>query len=154
MGNRSENGRPAILRGYLQTRIGGAPTSEGTGPIEGERFTLALVYPSNRVSDCRDTILNDPLLSGVPRISHQIRSTVADHLRYNPTAEVLVTGHSLGGALAILCFLDLYEFLGASATGSNGNNVSFAPLHLFGAPRVGNAAFAEFAASRGVPIYR
>lgn len=72
---------------------------------------------------------------------------MAAHLRHNPTAEVLITGHSLGGALATLCFLDLRVFLGE-------NTVSFAPLYLYGSPRVGNAAFATYSASHGVPIFR
>ena len=32
--------------------------------------------------------------------------------------------------------------------------MSFAPLYIYGAPRVGNAAFATYSASRGVPIFR
>lgn len=75
-----------------------------------------------------------------------MRATVAEHLRYNPTARVLITGHSLGGALATLCFLDLMDVLG--------DDVAFAPLYVFGTPRVGNAPFATYTASRGVPIYR
>lgn len=76
----------------------------------------------------------------------QIRAAVASHLRHNPTADVLITGHSLGGALATLCFLDLRETLGVG--------VSFAPLYIYGSPRVGNSAFATYSASRGVPVFR
>lgn len=82
----------------------------------------------------------------VPIPSSQIRAAVAGHLQHSPTAEILITGHSLGGALATLCFLDLEATLGAE--------VSFAPLYIYGAPRVGNAAFATYSASRGVPIFR
>lgn len=93
-----------------------------------------------------------------------MRAAVINHLRYNPTAEVLITGHSLGGALATLCLLDLHELLlgrveGAAASAATADDiitptVSFAPLYIFGAPRVGNAAFATYSASLGVPIYR
>ena len=76
----------------------------------------------------------------------KIRAAVAGHLQHNPAAEIMITGHSLGGALATLCFLDLERTLGVK--------VSFAPLYIYGAPRVGNAAFAAYSASRGVPIFR
>lgn len=76
----------------------------------------------------------------------QIRASVASHLQHNPTAEILITGHSLGGALATLCFLDLQESLSPKEL--------FAPLYIFGSPRVGNSAFATYSASRGVPIFR
>ena len=78
--------------------------------------------------------------------NRQIRGTVALHLRRNPTADVLITGHSLGGALATLCLLDLRLTLDAK--------LSFAPLYIYGAPRVGNAPFATYSASVGVPIFR
>lgn len=57
----------------------------------------------------------------------QVRAAVAKHLRHNPDAEILITGHSLGGALATLCFLDLQLTLGG---------VPVAPVYIFGAPRV------------------
>lgn len=57
----------------------------------------------------------------------QIRGEVSKHLRHNPDAEILITGHSLGGALATLCFLDLQLTLGL---------VPFAPVYIYGAPRV------------------
>jgi triacylglycerol lipase len=53
----------------------------------------------------------------------------------HPEAEILFTGHSLGGALAAL------------AAGRYHGNIS---LHTFGCPRVGNAAFCE-AVSAAVP---
>ena len=70
----------------------------------------------------------------------KIRAAVAGHLQHNPAAEIMITGHSLGGALATLCFLDLERTLGVK--------VPFAPLYIYGAPRVGNAAFAAYC--RGV----
>lgn len=76
----------------------------------------------------------------------QIHSTVDAHLRDNPTATVLLTGHSLGGALAILCMLDLRLTFGS--------RISFEPLYTYGIPRVGNADFAKYCASTEVPIFR
>jgi triacylglycerol lipase len=51
---------------------------------------------------------------------------------------ILLTGHSLGGALATLFFGDFQA-----------NNISNVILYTFGAPRVGNVAFAEWITSLG-----
>ncbi|KAK7201290.1 lipase [Novymonas esmeraldas] len=58
----------------------------------------------------------------------------------SPTYQVLVTGHSLGGALALLAAVDLQLHL---------NSLTTSPKHLalytFGAPRVGNSHFTKWA---------
>ena len=56
---------------------------------------------------------------------------------------ILVTGHSMGGALALLCALELRV---AAATDSAFGS-QFGPMHLytFGAPGVGNEAFVRHA---------
>ncbi|KAF6250498.1 hypothetical protein COO60DRAFT_1705829 [Scenedesmus sp. NREL 46B-D3] len=51
--------------------------------------------------------------------------------------DVYVTGHSLGGALATLCAYDLAGRRGASAAGKRVH------MYTYGAPRVGNKAFAD-----------
>ena len=53
----------------------------------------------------------------------------------HPTASFLVTGHSLGGALATIAAVDLKVALGIT------NPLS---LYTFGQPRVGNAAFSDY----------
>ncbi|KAG5481967.1 hypothetical protein LSCM1_05683 [Leishmania martiniquensis] len=69
------------------------------------------------------------------------RSALLQLIRANPTYEVLVTGHSLGGALAVLAAADLQVQL---------NNLGGSPrykpvsLYTFGAPRVGNSAFSRW----------
>lgn len=61
-------------------------------------------------------------------VVRQVRGLVALH----PDAKIFVTGHSLGGALATLCALE-FKRLGLDPDG----------VFTFGAPRVGNKAFAE-----------
>jgi triacylglycerol lipase len=51
-------------------------------------------------------------------------------LDVNSRAKIYVTGHSLGGALAILCALELYR-----------QKLPIAGVYTFGQPRVGNALF-------------
>ncbi|PNH07480.1 hypothetical protein TSOC_006061 [Tetrabaena socialis] len=54
----------------------------------------------------------------------------------HPHGKVLVTGHSLGGAHATLCTLDIIRELGAALPY---NHIT---CYTFGAPRIGNHAFA------------
>jgi triacylglycerol lipase len=63
-----------------------------------------------------------------------IHAKVERHKRDYPEGCVIVTGHSLGGALATLCALDiLYNFFG--------ENLQKVKCLTYGAPRVGNNAF-------------
>lgn len=61
-------------------------------------------------------------------------------------AKIVVTGHSLGGALATLSALELTVTL----------NIAFDRLilHNFGAPRVGNAKFANYLKTKIITSYR
>lgn len=60
--------------------------------------------------------------------------SVVDKLRaLHRDAKLIVTGHSLGGAMAVLCALDLKELHG---------KIDY--LYTFGQPRVGNQKFANF----------
>ncbi|KAK7197888.1 lipase [Novymonas esmeraldas] len=71
----------------------------------------------------------------------QVNMAVMRLIGLLPGYQVLVTGHSLGGAMAMLAAVDLQEQF----------NKMWAPqqpvvLYTFGAPRVGNPAFAKWAA--------
>lgn len=50
-----------------------------------------------------------------------------------PSAKIIVSGHSLGGALAVLCALDLHRTY---------NKVD--RLTTIGQPRIGNSEFANY----------
>jgi triacylglycerol lipase len=63
-----------------------------------------------------------------------VRDEIHDHIRNSGAKLYRVTGHSLGGALATLCAVDLqYNFGSRMAV----------EAYTFGSPRVGNDAFAE-----------
>eukprot|EP00163_Fabomonas_tropica_P014737 TRINITY_DN267_c0_g1_i11.p1 TRINITY_DN267_c0_g1~~TRINITY_DN267_c0_g1_i11.p1 ORF type:complete len:162 (-),score=36.01 TRINITY_DN267_c0_g1_i11:124-609(-) len=64
-----------------------------------------------------------------------VQSTVKSLLSKYPTAKVSVFGHSLGGAMATLCALDLVVNAKISRMGVT---------YTVGQPRVGNQAFASF----------
>ena len=66
-------------------------------------------------------------------LSTQVMPEVKKLLQQHPSYSVWVTGHSLGGALATLCALDLQTDLHINAT-----------VYTYGSPRVGNVAFAQY----------
>lgn len=65
-------------------------------------------------------------------IDADLVGSVRGLLALHPTAQIFITGHSLGGALAILCALEFAR-----------QQLPVAGVFTFGQPRVGNAAFAE-----------
>jgi triacylglycerol lipase len=70
--------------------------------------------------------------SGFTEAYRSIGSQVCDFLREYQAERVIITGHSLGGALATLC-ADVVADLG----------VDIAGVYTFGSPRVGNRTFAR-----------
>jgi predicted lipase len=68
----------------------------------------------------------------------EIRGDIHDLYQKNPKNIVLITGHSLGGALATLCAVDMqYNFQNEETT----NMITTLQCITFGSPRVGNGAF-------------
>ena len=62
-----------------------------------------------------------------------VRDQIHAYLRSHPVTNVTVTGHSLGGALATLCAVDVqYNF-----------STIAIELYTFGSPRVGNGGFRD-----------
>lgn len=66
-------------------------------------------------------------------LASQVLSAVKSAVAANPGYSVILTGHSLGGALASL---------GTAALGANG--VKIAATYTFGEPRNGNTAFGNY----------
>jgi predicted lipase len=74
-----------------------------------------------------------------------VREQIHNYLRSHAAASVTVTGHSLGGALATLCAVDVqYNFSSQFAI----------DIYTFGAPRVGNQGFRESFNRRVPASYR
>lgn len=64
-----------------------------------------------------------------------VRQHIHEYLQTHDVNGVIVTGHSLGGALATLCGVDVeYNFR---------DRVNSISVYTFGAPRVGNAGFRD-----------
>ncbi|KAI7854479.1 Alpha/Beta hydrolase protein [Circinella umbellata] len=76
-------------------------------------------------------------------VQKQLTAIIDNQLQIHPDYTVAVTGHSLGGALALLNALDLHE-----------RGIKNVELITFGQPRVGNKQFAEYVVSTGIPYKR
>jgi hypothetical protein len=66
-------------------------------------------------------------------VADKLLAALADLRTQNPGYATVITGHSLGGALATLAFTDL-----------RANNIPLKTAYTLGAPRVGNPAYADF----------
>lgn len=73
-----------------------------------------------------------------------ILTTVLDHLAADPKARLVVTGHSLGAALAVLCVMELYYLYDIPASA----------LYTYGLPRVGNDMFVKHFVRINQPSWR
>ncbi len=75
-----------------------------------------------------------------------VRDAIHRYLRQHPGARVTVTGHSLGGAVATLCAVDVqYNF---------GGQLAELEVYTFGSPRVGNKGFQKSFHQRVPRSYR
>lgn len=88
-------------------------------------------------SRCPDCMVHTGFVGYLKSISSGINGCVAKLAAKYPTADLFVTGHSLGAAVATLSVIELSEIVPAS-------KITFMN---FGSPRVGNQAFAEYFAS-------
>ncbi|KAL6072124.1 Phospholipase A(1) DAD1, chloroplastic [Balamuthia mandrillaris] len=95
-------------------------------------------YPNNSCSSGQPCMVHRGFFESYDSVKTQARSTVGALASTYPNARILVTGHSLGGALATLCAVDLVAY----GVVTDPSRVS---LYTFGAPRVGNKEFAAWA---------
>lgn len=102
--------------------------------IEAVRSTYSL---------CSGCSVHSGFYSGYNLVASAVKNSVQNLKAKYRTARLIVTGHSLGGALAILCTADLKNIFG---------NVDL--TYTFGQPRVGNQAFASWFQSTHPNIYR
>lgn len=72
-------------------------------------------------------------LAAYAAVATQLTSKVKEILAAHPTAALLATGHSLGGALAMIAALELKRLY----------NPSSVEIHSYGAPRIGNIHLAK-----------
>lgn len=76
-------------------------------------------------------------------VSSSVKAQLTTLVSKYRNAPIYVTGHSLGGAIAIVAALDIHS--------TYGNSIK---LYTFGEPRVGNGAFASFVNSQIPDTFR
>ncbi|EGD73651.1 hypothetical protein PTSG_05361 [Salpingoeca rosetta] len=100
---------------------------------EWEDMDAAKVTPEFK-SQPPDVLVHQGFLLGYESIRKELMNAITKKTKKYPTYEVLVTGHSLGGALATLCTVDIATLLQSVTV----------HMYTFGQPRVGNFDFVEF----------
>lgn len=88
-------------------------------------------WPLNGDNDCK---VHTGFLDSYLDVQEIVRTAVSELLETNPKAKIVVTGHSLGGALSEICAADLKSYLAPDA------NIELVTFH---APRVGNVNFSN-----------
>ncbi len=91
--------------------------------------TTRTSYPA-----CKDCSVHAGFYSGYLMVQKYVNAEVSDLLAKYPKARIMVTGHSLGGALAILAAMDLHTALSHQEM----------EIYTFGQPRVGNYEFVKY----------
>lgn len=107
----------------------------GTNGGNFKNWLTNLVYYRVQYDSVPDTQVHSGFYSAYSSISYYVIKALTDQLAKHPGARLLVTGHSMGGALALFAALDIVKKLKPS-------NME---LYTFGSPRVGNQAFTDFA---------
>ena len=94
-------------------------------------------------SGCNGCEVHVGFLEDYRVIEEKVNSKVAELIKEHPSATILATGHSLGGALSAIGGLRLRQKFNKQVD-----------VHNFGCPRVGNAAMAQYISSRTNSLYR
>ncbi|KAG1452083.1 hypothetical protein G6F56_007914 [Rhizopus delemar] len=86
--------------------------------------------------------------SSVKEVINSYYPKIQSEIKANPDYKVVVTGHSLGGAQALLAGVDLLQRDSSKFTSKN------VKIYTIGQPRVGNKKFAQYVDSTGIDIHR
>lgn len=104
-------------------------------------LTTTLVPYTNLASAPPNAMVHEGFYDSYNSMRSALLSNFAALFMQYPTYSILFTGHSMGGANAVLAALDITDMLAAvSAT----NDVV---LYTYGQPRLGNPTFAQYASN-------
>jgi len=106
-----------------------------------EDLSVGLKREYNKCKGCE---IDDGFAKAHDAIQDQVFNSVDSMFQSYPAANLLITGHSLGGALAVLTAVDM---------ALKYNNVSIS-LYTYGCPRVGNEQFADYFDGMKITSYR
>jgi len=85
-------------------------------------------------SNCKKCSVHEGFYNAYESVQEQVRAAIKSLSQTHPTAKIIITGHSLGAALAVIAFVDVID-----------NNIAVpSQIYTFGQPRVGNKYFSSW----------
>lgn len=125
--------------GYLTSQKEIVVAFRGSTSIEDWITNLDAVRRTYTGVGCSGCSVHNGFLEAQQLVAKEINAEVSRLLKLYPSYKVVVTGHSLGGAMGILQALDL---LGATQPAvTSGGNLR---LYTYGQPRVGEVDFSAY----------
>ncbi|KAI9252125.1 lipase [Sporodiniella umbellata] len=106
-----------------------------------------IVFNFSNYKPVRGAKVHAGFLSSYEQVVNDYFPVMQEQLTAYPGYQVIVSGHSLGGAQALLAGMDLYQ----RESRLSPKNLS---IYTIGGPRVGNPTFAYYVESTGIPFYR
>ncbi|GAN03531.1 alpha/beta-hydrolase [Mucor ambiguus] len=113
--------------------------------VKGARVHKGKCISYRRLSD--ELTLKLGFLASYNEIISSYFPAIQEQLTAFPNYNIIITGHSLGGAQAVLAGMDLYQ---------RDHRISSKNLKIFsnGMPRIGSPEFAYYVDSTKIPLYR
>ncbi|KAI9275492.1 hypothetical protein BDA99DRAFT_430680 [Phascolomyces articulosus] len=138
----STDSNAMILRGDQQKQI--------IVVFRGKVYRLIIDAIFNHVDYplVKGTRVHNGFLQSYDAVRDDILQVLNDQVSQFPDYKVAVTGHSLGGSMAVLCAVDLFN------TDSTRYGVDKLLLYTQGQPRVGDKPFAEYVFGTGISHQR
>lgn len=113
------------------------------GSVDTKSWIADLDAPQMAYPKCSGCMVHVGFYKAYQEVSAEIKAQVQKILNKYRTAQIYVTGHSLGGAMAVVASLDLKSTFG-----------KLNQFYTYGQPRVGNQPFADYFASQITEGYR
>lgn len=120
----------------------------GTDAVSKKNWIEDFDFPLIPYVHCKSCMVHNGFYLTMLSVIGQIKEAISLYQSIHKDAKISVTGHSLGAALACLTIAEL------SADDSFKSSMITTGHYIFGSPRVGNHAFAEWFASTASLTYR
>lgn len=147
-----------VVGWYKDSEIGGNTVLvafRGTEPSDFRHWiidfdgTRVPLFPVNQSSPLHhsvrhsDVYVHHGFLTAYTELKDGVRAAIKEALAASRAKQILVTGHSLGGAIATICSLDLQYDIGALEESQVEDLIGHAGviLYTFGSPRLANLNF-------------
>lgn len=111
----------------------------GTNGADLENWITNIKALSSPYPGVANAEVHSGFLQAYNDVKAQVNNAVQNLMTAHPTAKIFVTGHSLGGALAVFAAVDFRQNLFANKV---------VTLYTYGQPRVGNDEFSDFIFSK------